>query len=63
MDEEVMKFLYDGGETPYPDDPRMRTVLKGVGTVRDVFEPRFERSFATREELIRLGIQKGWGAD
>ncbi|KAI8156250.1 hypothetical protein K4K49_008106 [Colletotrichum sp. SAR 10_70] len=63
MDKEVMKFLYDSGENPYPDDPRMRTVLEGVGTVRDVFEPRFERPFATREELIILGIQKGWGAD
>ncbi|KAE9569543.1 hypothetical protein CGMCC3_g14356 [Colletotrichum fructicola] len=63
MDKEVMRFLYDSGENPYPDDPRMRTVLEGVGTVRDVFEPRFERPFATREELIRVGIQKGWGAD
>ncbi|KAI8232596.1 hypothetical protein K4K54_011730 [Colletotrichum sp. SAR 10_86] len=63
MDKEVMKFLYDSGENPYPDDPRMRTVLEGVGTVRDVFEPRFERPFVTREELIRLGIQKGWSAD
>ncbi|KAI8303540.1 hypothetical protein K4K59_013236 [Colletotrichum sp. SAR11_240] len=63
MDKEVMKFLFDDGENPYPDDPRMRTVLEGVGTVRDVFEPRFERPFATRKELIRLGIQKGWGAD
>ncbi|KAI8185517.1 hypothetical protein K4K51_011564 [Colletotrichum sp. SAR 10_75] len=48
-DKEVMKFLYDSGENPYPDDPRMRTVLEGVGTLQ-----------ATKELVTIPNLQSEW---
>ncbi|RYP13722.1 hypothetical protein DL767_010626 [Monosporascus sp. MG133] len=65
VDEEVNEFIYGQGNNPFGDEPASGRdqVPYGIGLVRDVFEPEYERPWLSPGVLMLLGIHKvpeGW---
>ncbi|KAF6827720.1 hypothetical protein CPLU01_08925 [Colletotrichum plurivorum] len=71
LENEVDQFLYQGGENPYkvsrswsPQEfPDGAIIRSGMGTVKDAFEPQFERPNVSAVELMGLGIHKDLGPE
>ncbi|KAI0888792.1 uncharacterized protein GGS22DRAFT_184370 [Annulohypoxylon maeteangense] len=60
VDREVDEFLYRGGENMFGQRGwGGNQICYGVGTVRDAFDPAFERPWVDYETYQRLGIYKG----
>ncbi|KAF0332297.1 hypothetical protein GQ607_000313 [Colletotrichum asianum] len=55
LDNEVGEFIYGNGENPFPRDFTGYGLQRGVGIEKDAFEPRFERPYASRDEMVALG--------
>ncbi|KAJ5852775.1 uncharacterized protein N7529_012160 [Penicillium soppii] len=55
LEQEVCDFLYEEGEHPFGS---VNYPKWGVGTVRDTFEPNYERPYVRRGVLRRLGYLK-----
>ncbi|KAK1721904.1 hypothetical protein BDP67DRAFT_586852 [Colletotrichum lupini] len=72
VEDALQRFLYDGGENPYPIPPRnavvtgqtitwepgILTVGHGFGMEKDALEPRFERPYESADKLIEMGISR-----
>ncbi|PWI69387.1 hypothetical protein PCL_01034 [Purpureocillium lilacinum] len=60
LESEITDFLYGWGENPFSRNADSAdTVRLGYGTLRDVFEPAYERPWVSPEEYRRLGIHRG----
>ena len=57
VEKEVQDFIYGQGQNPFAEDMPL-DFPEGVGTLRDVFEPGFERPNVETDDLIKLGICK-----
>lgn len=59
LESEVTDFLYGEGENPFgSDNDSADTVRLGYGTLRDAFEPAYERPWVSSKDYRRLGIYK-----
>ena len=60
LESEITDFLYGRGENPFiRNADSADTVCLGYGTLRDAFEPAYERPWVSPEEYRRLGIHRG----
>ncbi|CAI7587980.1 unnamed protein product [Penicillium pancosmium] len=55
VEKEVENFIYYDGENPFKESAPLKLPY-GTGTVKDLFDPYFERPNVGPSELIRLGI-------
>ncbi len=61
LDAEMAEFLYGEGQNPFGHENGRapnQVYMGRAGTVRDAFDPGYERPFAEFPELIRLGFVK-----
>ena len=57
LTKEVQEFIYGQGQNPFAEDKPGNLPL-GIGTIKDAFEPNFERPNVHVDDLIKLGIRK-----
>lgn len=58
LEMEVENFLYCQGENPFDFVDGADIVRFGLGTLRDAFEPAYERPWLSDEDFRRLGIYR-----
>lgn len=57
IEKEVQDFIYGEGKNPFFDDMPRDTPF-GVGILKDVFEPEYERPNGNWDDMVEMGITK-----